>query len=163
MIFADFNGMTSSEIRDNFNWEWEPLDNLINVNYAGNKGQVVPLQVGSSNFRVRAKNTCGWSDWIYYYGFDITDCPFNFRTSTIYTVYPNPSNDIVNIELKDSKIKPSKTIITGELFDVMGQSRRKVAIKNNRASLSVSGLQKGIYILKINIDGKVEDHQVIVE
>ncbi len=52
---------------------------------------------------------------------------------------------------------------SGELFDIMGQSRRKARLKNNTASMDVSGLQKGIYILKITIEGKTEGHQVIIE
>jgi Secretion system C-terminal sorting domain len=164
VINASFSGMSASEIGDDSNWEWVSNNNLIFLNSLANRTQVCPLQIGSSNFKVRAKNACGWSDWVDYQLFDITECPFNFRTSTIYTVFPNPSNDIVNIELKDSKIQPTgKTLITGELFDIMGQSRRKVEIKNNSASLSVAELKKGIYVLNINIDGKVEGHQVIVE
>ena len=57
----------------------------------------------------------------------------------------------------------TKSEITGELFDIMGQSKRKVQIKNNTASLPVAGLAKGIYVLNITIDGKVEAHQVIVK
>lgn len=53
--------------------------------------------------------------------------------------------------------------ITVELFDILGQIRRNEEIKNNRASVSVSGLQKDVYILNITIDVKVEGHQVLVE
>jgi hypothetical protein len=164
VINASFTGMSASEIGDDSNWEWVSNNGLIFLNSLADRTQVCPLAIGSSSFKVRAKNACGWSDWVDYQLFDITECPFNFRTSTIYTVYPNPSKDIVNIELKDSKIQPEKeAIVSGTLFDLMGQSRGKVQIKNNSASLSVAGLKKGIYVLNINIDGKVEGHQVIVE
>ena len=55
------------------------------------------------------------------------------------------------------------TSISGELFDLMEQSRTKVKIINNKASFSVQGLNKGVYILKINIDGNIESHQIIVK
>jgi len=85
-------------------------------------------------------------------------------SQTIFNIYPNPSKDIVNIELTDkTNILNTKSVITGELFDISGQSRRKVHIKNNTASILVSGLPKGIYVLNINIDGKEEGHQIIVE
>jgi hypothetical protein len=83
---------------------------------------------------------------------------------TIFKIYPNPSKEVVNIELTDKTNMPiTKSEITGELFDIMGQSKRKVQIKNNTASLPVAGLAKGIYVLNITIDGKAEGHQVIVE
>lgn len=85
-------------------------------------------------------------------------------SQTIFNIYPNPTKDVVNIELADTSNMPSnKSVITGDLFDITGQSRRKVQIKNNTASIPVSGLPKGVYVLNINIDGKEEAHQVIVE
>jgi hypothetical protein len=50
-----------------------------------------------------------------------------------------------------------------ELYDIMGQPKRKTQIKNNTASIIITGLPKGIYVLNINIDGQIEGHQVIVE
>ncbi|EKT4499887.1 T9SS type A sorting domain-containing protein, partial [Flavobacterium psychrophilum] len=84
--------------------------------------------------------------------------------TNFYTIYPNPSNNIVNIDLKDQENQPEKrATITGELFDMMGQSKSKVEISNNKATFSVRGLNKGIYVLKIHINDKVESHQIAVE
>ena len=85
-----------------------------------------------------------------------------FNSSFVTVI--SPLKDVVNIELTDKTNMPiTKFEITGELFDIMGQSKRKVQIKNNTASLPVAGLAKGIYVLNITIDGKVEGHQVIVK
>jgi len=88
----------------------------------------------------------------------------NNTIQNIYTIYPNPSKDIVNIELqnqeKQSKIEAK---ITGELFDLIGLLKSKVEINDNQASFSVEGLKKGIYVLKIYIDDQVETHQIAVE
>ena len=79
-----------------------------------------------------------------------------------YTIYPNPSKDIVNIELNSTDThKQGKT--SGELFDIFGISKSKVEIKDGKAMFSVKGLQKGIYILKICINEKVESHKIAVE
>ena len=45
----------------------------------------------------------------------------------------------------------------------MGLSKTKVEIKDNNATFSVRGLNKGIYVLKIYINDKVESHQIAVE
>lgn len=81
-----------------------------------------------------------------------------------YTIYPNPSSEIVNIDLTNQNYQPTKeATITGELFDMKGQSKSKVQINNNKATFSVRGLSKGIYVLKIYINNQVESHQIAVE
>ena len=46
---------------------------------------------------------------------------------------------------------------------MMGEVKRNVTVNNNIATVNVLGLPRGIYILKINIDGIVESHQVAIE
>lgn len=94
------------------------------------------------------------------------DCDFNRQSAmnNYYSIYPNPSKDIVNIEIRDVNYIPEKGgTITGELFDMMGLTKSKVEIINNKATFSVRGLNKGIYILKIYINNQVESHQIAVE
>lgn len=53
---------------------------------------------------------------------------------------------------------------TGELFDLMGNSKLKIEIlKNNMTSFSVRGLNKGVYVLKIIVNNQTQNHQIIVE
>jgi hypothetical protein len=93
------------------------------------------------------------------------DCEFLKQNTTSYfSVYPNPSDDIVNIEIRDANNLPEKgAIISGELFDMLGLSKSKVEIKDNKAVFSVVGLLKGIYVLKIYINDQVESHQIGVQ
>lgn len=128
---------------------------------------------GSGLVQVRVRNQCGWTEW-FQIGVNVSNCNsqggggaiYSYRTSNsnTYSVYPNPSKDVVNIDLRDQSNKPEKNaIISGELFDLMGQSRAKVKITNNKATFSVQGLNKGIYVLKIFINDQVESHQIAVE
>ncbi len=106
-----------------------------------------------------ATNACGSTTVTYDCGFRMANPNTNF-----YTIYPNPSNDIVNIDVRDANNIPEKgATISGELFDMMGLSKSKVEISNNKATFSVRGLNKGIYVLKIYIKDKVESHQIAVE
>jgi hypothetical protein len=164
-IYASFNGMSTSEINTNSNWQWALENNLIMLNGVRDRRVICPLFVGSTGFKVRAKNACGWSEWVDYPTFEITECPNSYRlSSNTYIVSPNPSDDIVNIELRDANSLPEKgTIISGELFDMLGLSKSKVEILNNKATFSVRGLNKGIYVLKIYINDKVESYQIAVE
>jgi hypothetical protein len=82
----------------------------------------------------------------------------------LYTVFPNPSSEIINIKIKDDSIAYEKSVvISGELFDVLGRSKLKVDIQNNSASFSVRTLHPGTYVLKIYLNDQVESHQIIVE
>jgi Secretion system C-terminal sorting domain len=82
----------------------------------------------------------------------------------IYKIFPNPSSNIINISLFDETLKPSpQAQITAKLYDINGLEKRSISVTNNTATINVSSLPKGIYILKINIDGVIESHQVVVE
>lgn len=88
----------------------------------------------------------------------------NQSNSKIFYITPNPSKYFVNIEVRNQENIVEKDVrISGELFDMMGLSRSKVEIIDNKASFSVEGLKKGIYILKIYINDQVETHQIAVE
>ena len=135
------------------------------VPYSGNIDYNPPRQ-GFYVIQFRSNNSCGWSDWLFEAELEYRSCFENEspEKQNIYTIYPIPSNDKVNIALRDQNNTLKKgTSISGELFDLMGQSRTKVKIINNKASFSVQGLNKGVYILKINIDGNIESHQIIVK
>ena len=111
--------------------------------------------------KISATNACGTTTIE-------TECSFGLKTAqpktTFYTIYPNPSSNIVNIEIRDKNNLPEKgATISGELFDMMGQSKTKVEISNNQATFSVRNLNKGIYVLKIYINNQLESHQIAVE
>lgn len=83
---------------------------------------------------------------------------------SFYIIYPNPSNDIVNIDLRYEDNQPVEGAkISGELFDMMRRSKSNIRFIDNKATLSVKGLNKGIYVLKIYINDQVESHQIAVE
>ena len=185
-VKAIFNGMSSSEIAINTNWQWQTGNSLIMINGTKDIRTICPIDIGFSSFKVRAKNACGWSEWHEISPFEITLPPANLKSKSAsinninpnqentykeyrnftntYIVYPNPSSDVVNIDLSDQSNKPgTDTKISGELFDFMMQSKVKIKIANNKATFSVQGLSKGIYFLKVYINEQVESHQIVIE
>lgn len=165
-IKANFSGLTPAEAISNSNWQWQTLNGIIMINGTRNIRQICPIAGGETSVSVRVQNTCGWSSW-YEFPLEViqNSSLLNKQANiNIFKIYPNPSTDIVNIDLKDQKNQPEKnTTISGELFDMMGQSKSKVEINNNRATFSVKGLSKGIYVLKIYINDQVENHQIAIE
>ena len=105
---------------------------------------------GSIDFTVTTSNSCGSSSY-FVEEEQINSCAgLGLRLSIPveqFTVFPNPANDIVTIELRDSENQLEKdATISGELFDLLAQSKSKVKISGNKANFSVKGLKKGIYI-----------------
>lgn len=121
-----------------------------------------PLQSQTKNITVKYTNPCSgaFTSKVLVFNYYAPNC----TTSSIYKVYPNPSKSTINVSLTDETLKPITTSkIIAELYDFSGQSKQKVEVKNNTASIDVAGLQKGVYILNIIIDGNTEGHQVIIE
>lgn len=119
------------------------------------------------DIKVTLSNYCGSTEYIASVGYGQNPeakTANNTLSNSFYKIYPNPTNNIVNVELKSQDIKPLQNAnIIAELYNMMGEVKRNVSITNNIANIDVSGLPQGIYLLKINIDGVIESHQVGVE
>lgn len=127
-----------------------------------------PLRSQQRNITVTYTNPCNGvtvsNDFIFNYQAPSCTGARMSNNNSFYTIYPNPTNNIVNVELKNQDQKPNPNAnIIAELYNMMGEVKRNVSITYNIATIDVSGLPKGIYLLKINIDGVIESHQVGVE
>ncbi|TRX21637.1 T9SS type A sorting domain-containing protein [Flavobacterium franklandianum] len=95
------------------------------------------------------------------------NCRSNYRLATANTtfqIFPNPSNSLINITLFDENLAPKPTaVIKGTLYDLNNIEKTSLNIIGNTAQIDVSHFKKGIYVLKISVDGDIESHQVIVE
>jgi hypothetical protein len=82
--------------------------------------------------------------------------------STNYTVYPNPTKDLLFITLGDQA--PGELINSyAILYDVLGVDRKHIRIETNMVYIDTSVLPKGIYILKVNLEGQIKTHKIVVE
>lgn len=154
-------------IFDHFGQNWQKTTNgssdssiQVFTGYAGNTGLV----------QVMGVNECGVGGAVWLNvqfssdgGGAIARVP-NPDDEKIFMIYPNPSNSVVHIELKDKKSELIvNSTITGELFDILGLTRGTIQISSNKATLDVRNLPKGVYILKIDINGQIESHQIAVK
>jgi hypothetical protein len=49
------------------------------------------------------------------------------------------------------------------LYDVLGVDRKHIRIETNMVYIDTSVLPKGIYILKVNLEGQIKTHKIVVE
>ena len=72
------------------------------------------------------------------------------------TIYPNPVQNVLNIDLH---VKMG----TLEVFDITGKSVQYKLINGNNMSIDVSGLRAGIYLLQINSNDGIVNRKFVKE
>ena len=78
-----------------------------------------------------------------------------FETSSV-KMYPNPVRNTLTIDANSS-------IQNVSVFNILGQEVMRVSPKSNSATLQTSDLQKGAYMVRTEVDGKVSTNKVIKE
>ncbi|MCK4662264.1 MAG: T9SS type A sorting domain-containing protein [Bacteroidales bacterium] len=68
----------------------------------------------------------------------------NFNNQSI-SIFPNPTNEIINIEIKSQKIK----LFNAEIYNIQGKLIFMKQYKSNSINIDISDLSKGIYLLKL--------------
>ena len=109
-------------------WEtWETVSTSLNLEEGSYK---LRLTVNQSGFDIN------WID------FDFTGDPMSLNEINRFTLnlYPNPTNDFINIEthLDDYKI---------EIYDLLG---KKIYLSNNKSLIDVGHIENGMYILNFS-------------
>lgn len=72
-------------------------------------------------------------------------------------VYPNPASNIINIKTNDD-VNNSSAI----LYNIMGIKVDEVYINNNMATIDISKLANGLYLISVVIDGEVTKNTKII-
>ncbi len=75
-------------------------------------------------------------------------------------IYPNPANNVINLNI-NSDIASTKVIAF--LYDLLGRKIQEIEVIDAVASFNVEDIPNGNYILKLEYNGEVETHQIIIE
>jgi hypothetical protein len=78
-----------------------------------------------------------------------------FETSKV-RMYPNPVKNTLSIEA-------NSTIQKVSVYNILGQEVMTKSPKSNSATLQTNSLQKGVYIVKTDVDGKVSNTKIVKE
>ncbi|MDG2455216.1 MAG: T9SS type A sorting domain-containing protein [Bacteroidia bacterium] len=96
--------------------------------------------------------------WEKQYGASVADLTYNENIAA----YPNPANDVLNVNLLFATSKDVQV----ELFDLSGKiattQENTTAVSPTYHKLDVSGLEKGIYILKVTNGDTVSTRKVTI-
>ena len=72
------------------------------------------------------------------------------NTATDVKIYPNPANDVINVDINTTVTGGDKEV---EVLNLLGQRLYTVPVVNNRAQVNVSGLPGGTYLINCYRDG----------
>ncbi len=79
----------------------------------------------------------------------------NFEIANV-KMYPNPANNVLNIEAKF-------TIENVSIYNLLGQEVISESVNKQSTSLNITNLQSGVYVVKTSIDGKIASSRLIKE
>jgi Secretion system C-terminal sorting domain/Beta-propeller repeat len=80
------------------------------------------------------------------------------NSSSNFNIYPNPSNEILNIKLDASNESHRLLVIT----DVLGQVVLSKTITENNTQLNISDFTKGIYFITVKSGDKMSTQKLII-
>lgn len=80
----------------------------------------------------------------------------DISTGTKTKIYPNPVENMVDVILPDQA-----EIVHIYVYDVQGRTLLSTKKHSSNFSVDLSNLNSGIYLMKINADGVIEDHTII--
>ncbi len=147
-LFCDSNQVVPISIDSNLNlvtfvpigWsvQWYENNNIIN---GATNETFTPSQSGNYSAVVTSPENCSYSSSNYVYSVGI-----EFNTANLWSVYPNPANDIVNIILGSSIIAESINI-----YDLSGRLLEQININGKKElRVNVSSYSKGTYLMNIH-------------
>ena len=137
VLFADF------KITRTFDWNVFQASSISNIT----------LNEGENTIRITQKRSLSSRPDKIELSLKSTLSTNNFNKEDV-TIYPNPSNGIVNI-------KSSLENLDYQLFNIQGKLVQKNTIQNNR--LNFSNFSKGIYFLKLSSDNNSIVKKIIID
>jgi hypothetical protein len=147
---VNINGGTTPQLVAN---QWVSVDVPITALggvIAGSLARNDVAQIGITTANV----TNVWYDNIYLHKNTVLGTQ-KFETSTV-KMYPNPVKNTLTIDANSAIQRVS-------VYNILGQEVLKASPKSNSVTLQTNELQKGVYMVTTEIDGKVSTSKVVKE
>ena len=113
---------------------------------------------GKTNYEIQVQANCGdgnLSDWSASITAQTTDVGIvNYLENSI-TLFPNPANDVVNVQCTMFQVQSI------EVIDVYGKLINTVNVVDNPTRINVSGLANGVYFVRVTTEEGVVTKQFV--
>jgi hypothetical protein len=85
--------------------------------------------------------------------------PVGLKNTTVAAgIYPNPARETMNLKLNENA-----GVATFAIYNQLGQIVRRGSFTGTENSTSLNGVSRGLYIVKVNVNGKNWNTKLIVE
>jgi hypothetical protein len=91
-----------------------------------------------------------------YFTYCLDNIPVDYKENSTIDIYPNPSDDIINIEIENIN---NATI---EIYSVSGKLVFSKALNSKVEKIDISGLSEGMYFVKVRQEQDVRIEKLIV-
>ena len=123
-----------------------------------------PHSMSSITISARSSNSCGQSaNYNFFLAKQTWGCPSSFAM----VAYPNPTNDILNIEMMPVTSEVTKddapTIESAILLNSDGKEVSKGYREGSKIVFDVRNLKKGVYFIHVTVDGELIREQILIE
>jgi hypothetical protein len=135
---------------------------------SGNAAIVFKTTGQTIGLRVTATNGCGSSEKVY--AFKTVSCAMRQMSAVSqFTVSPNPASSVAVVSVVDNRdmaIRKQEVSNFSEIriYDALGKMRKYQKFNKVRsASINLSGLNNGIYIVEISSAAHKEKHRLVIQ
>lgn len=111
--------------------------------------------------KVRGMNDCGYGEFSAEFVVSVEDCTgVDESPENNFSVYPNPANEEIAIQINNLPAEPSAIII----YNLLGETVMETKIVNNMAKtiVNVSGLNEGLYFVSIKSGDSVQLQKLVI-
>lgn len=154
-------------------WEWEKVTGNFNLIDFESCADILGFQPGSGLISVRVRNACGWSNPTFIVVY-VNDCSGMRTQQKSIKLFPNPAINSVTLAVDKSKLSqldtkgkenlPLASINDVLIYDNFGTLKLYRKYTNQQsATLDLSRLPKGIYMVEVNTGSGVEYQQLIIQ
>ncbi len=138
-----------------YTYSWNPAELIDNPN--AQNPVATPTEEGETVFTVKISDGTNTKDVeVVVY---VENC-IDVQEYTVddVTIYPNPAKDIVNVTLNENSGNVSWTLV-----NIQGQIVKKMNDMSSNFEIDLNDVDKGIYFLNVNVDGKPIIKKIVVE
>ena len=120
--------------------------------------------VGQASVYLKFESVSGWGNYLYLDNINVKYYPVSIGISeqlnpSDVSVYPNPANDVINIDLKAISLENT----TIEMYDAIGKLVMNQKLSSVNSVVSIADLSKGIYTIRIIANGQQLVKRIIKE
>jgi len=134
LFLLPFFSNAQTFLEETINYSYDDLNRLIHVSWQDGSERTYVYDDVGNRIQVNITGTLGIDDEV--------------LKSTI-TVYPNPTDQFLNVQLPEGIIDSDTTI---ELYDISGRliGKPEATISEQTMQMNVVGLSNGVYLIKVN-------------